>query len=261
MLRTEKYTDWRFRQHNNFRGPNFTRFRDHKLALYDGALRYIDTEIGRLLDALQLKGLLEETLIIVTSDHGEEFWDHARQERAMAEDPRNFWGIGHGHSMYQELLWVPLIMRGPMVPAGLRVDCTARLVDIMPTALQILGLPVPQGIRGKSLVPQMLPDAAASGCQPTVSLAESPAYGPDSKAIVYDRYKLVYRPGGVNQLFDLEADPAELSDLADERPDLVAELIDLMEQELAGIDRSDPGEAMELSPGTVEQLRALGYLD
>ena len=259
--RDKRYRDWRFGSHNNFKDPNFTLFRDHKLALYDGALRYVDTEIGRLLDALQQAGQLEETLIVVTSDHGEEFWDHAKQERELAQDPRGFWGIGHGHSMYQELLRVPLIFRGPGIDEGRRVECPARLVDVVPTSLEALGLPTPGGLRGNSLTAFVATSQGAPDCQPQPSLAESPAYGPDTRAITYGRFKLIRRYDGFVQLFDLNGDPGEMVDLSQERPELVAELTALMEQELSNIASSVSDDTMEFDEDTLEQLRSLGYID
>ncbi len=259
--RGKPHTDWRFGSHNNFKGPNFRQFRDHRLALHDGALRYVDTEIGRLIDTLQQAGHMKDTLIVVTSDHGEEYWDHAAQERALAEDPRGLWGIGHGHSMYQELLRVPLLFRGPGIEEGRRIDCPARLVDIVPTAMEMLGLPIPGGLRGTSLTPFLSTTVKSPICEPRPSLAESPAFGPDSKAITFGGYKLVRRYDGFVQLFDLERDPGELIDLSDERPELVAELTDLIEHELSGVDPDASDETMDFDEDTLEQLRTLGYID
>ena len=259
--RGQMHTDWQFGRHDNFKGPNFMEFRDHKLALYDGALRWVDTEIGRLLDWLDRAGRLEETLIVVTSDHGEEFWDHAEQGRALAQDPRGIWGIGHGHSMYQELLRVPLVLRGPGIEQNRRIECPVDLVDVMPTALEVLGLPVPEGLRGSSLTPYLSTGKVPPKCEPQPSLAESPAYGPDTKAITFGRYKLVRRYDGFVQLFDLVSDPQELHDLSTERPYLVTQLRERIDQELAGVDVSESDATMEFDDDTLEQLRALGYLD
>ena len=259
--RGKTHTDWLFGSHDNFEGPHFKSFRSHKLALYDGALSYVDSEIGRLLDRLQESGDLDQTLLVVTSDHGEEFWDHAEQERVLAQDPRGFWGIGHGHSMYQELLRVPLVFRGPGIDEGRRFACPSRLVDIVPTSLDLLGLPIPDGLRGASLRPFLSPTKGALDCEPQPSLAESPAYGPDSRAITFGRFKLIRRYDGFVQLFDLHADPEEMLDLSAERPELVAELTDLMDSELAGIDTTASDETMEFDEDTLEQLRSLGYID
>ena len=102
---------------------------------------------------------------------------------------------------------------------------------------------------------------ATPSCEPQPSLAESPAYGPDSRAITFGRFKLIRRYDGFVQLFDLHADPDEMVDLSAERPELVAELTVLMERELSGIDTSVSDETMEFDDDTLEQLRSLGYID
>ena len=259
--RGQTHSDWQFGSHDEFNGSNFTAFRDHKLALYDGALRYIDTEIGRLLDFLQESGHMDDTLIVVTSDHGEEFWDHAEAQRSAAQDPRGLWGIGHGHSMYQELLWIPLVVRGPGVLPGRRVACPAQLVDIVPTALAALGLTLPSGLRGTSLTPFLSGSPQPPTCEPRPSLAESPAYGPDTKSLTFGRFKLVRRYDGLVQLFDLGSDPGEELDLAAERPELVTQLSEQMDRQLAGVDAAGSDETMEFDEDTLEQLRSLGYID
>ncbi|MBW2276251.1 MAG: sulfatase-like hydrolase/transferase, partial [Deltaproteobacteria bacterium] len=99
----------------------------HLEALYDGEITYHDDEIVRLHDHLAENGLLDDTLIIITSDHGEEFFDHG--------------SVGHGHSVYEELLHVPLIVRLPGATAGegARCDAEVGLIDVLPTACRILG--------------------------------------------------------------------------------------------------------------------------
>ncbi len=107
-------------------------------ALYDGEIRYNDQAIGSLLDALREHDLLKSTLIVLTADHGEEFWEHGR--------------LGHGRSLYDEVLHVPLILRLPGgVPA--RIADQVELVDVMPTLLDLSGIPIPEDLSGKSLRP------------------------------------------------------------------------------------------------------------
>jgi arylsulfatase A-like enzyme len=88
---------------------------------------------------LQRLGLEKQTLFVVTADHGEEFWDHAEVERRLSGDPREIWGIGHGHSLFQELLRVPLVVAGPRVARGRRVDCGVSLLDVAPSVLECWG--------------------------------------------------------------------------------------------------------------------------
>jgi arylsulfatase A-like enzyme len=108
-------------------------------ALYDGEIRMADEYFGRLLDALSDRGLLDNTLVVLTSDHGEEFLEHR--------------GVAHGQTLYAELVRVPLVVRLPgSARSGRHVDALAQHVDIFPTVLDVIGLPVPQGLDGLSLL-------------------------------------------------------------------------------------------------------------
>ena len=147
-------------------------FISHLHDWYDGSIRAMDAEIGRLLAHLRTLGLYEKTLVVFTSDHGEEFLEHG-------------W-MFHGQSAYGELANVPLIMRRPgAVPAGVTIDQTVRSIDIMPTVLELSGLPVPEGIQGRSLIP-LLSSAQGTAVPPggisSGRLAEIPLLVPHGKA-------------------------------------------------------------------------------
>ncbi|MHC4867678.1 MAG: sulfatase family protein, partial [Planctomycetota bacterium] len=112
--------------------------------LYDGMIRIVDTEIGRLFERLKELGLDDKTLVILMSDHGEEFFDHGE--------------AGHGpwlsFPMYSEVTHVPLIVRWPgVIPEGAEVYETVRTIDVMPTILELCRLPVPEAVQGQSLLP------------------------------------------------------------------------------------------------------------
>ncbi|MBC8329993.1 MAG: sulfatase-like hydrolase/transferase [Planctomycetes bacterium] len=104
---------------------------------YDACIHEVDAAVGQILDELERRGELENTLVVLTSDHGEEFYEHG--------------GWGHGQSLHAELLGVPLILAGPRVPRGVRVPGQVRSVDIMPTVLQASGLEPPAGCSGEVL--------------------------------------------------------------------------------------------------------------
>src|SRR6185295_9750999 len=109
----------------------------HLLALYDGEIRYADTEVGRVLDHLAARGLDRSTLVLITSDHGEEFLDHGSWE--------------HQKTLYEEVVRVPLAIRGPgIVPRRERAQVS--LLDVAPTILAWAGLPVPPTANGRSLL-------------------------------------------------------------------------------------------------------------
>lgn len=171
--------------------------------LYDGTIAYVDAAIGALIDALETRGLLANTLVVITADHGEELWDHG--------------AFFHGQSLYDELLHVPLIVRLPgAAAAGTVVDATVRAVDIVPTIVDGLGLPSLLESAGKSLL-------AARG---------RPATGPDREVFARAAnpvfpHRFALRRGihkyivtvetGAEELYDLDADPGERVNLLGER--------------------------------------------
>ena len=259
-----EHADWSFDRQSDLADPEFRRFRAHKIALYDGALLYVDTEIGRLLDALSRLGRRDDTLVVVTADHGEEFWDHAEAERQMGGDPRGVWGIGHGHTLYQELLHVPLLVAGPGWDEGRRVPCRVSLLDVAPTVLAALGLPGRPAMRGASLAGAIGGPDDAGACPRSAVAAESTAYGPDARALVWSGWKLIERAGAGPALYDLQKDPGERHDLAGCRPRTLAALSGLLAHELAprrgGSGQVSPPQApLAPDPETVRQLRSLGY--
>jgi arylsulfatase A-like enzyme len=212
---------------------------------YDEELLALDGELGRLLDGMAERGLLETTLVVLTSDHGEELFDHG--------------GFEHGHSTFQELLHVPLMAWGPGVRAG-RIEAPVSHVDLLPTLLDALGRPLPADLAGVSLWPLL---RGGSAPPERMLVAEGLLYGADQRAVVRWPWKLVLRAdGGQTGLFDLSADPGERHDLSAERPEVLARL----QTEPAA--RLPDGEqlrartrAAELDEQTRGQLRSLGYVD
>ena len=116
-----------------------------KRALYDASILDADAEIGRILETLHRGGELRNTLVVVLSDHGEEFHDHAALGRLLAQDPRGVYGIGHGHTLFEEQLRVPLVIMGPGARPGVVIEESISLVDLMPTLLGYLQVPAPDG--------------------------------------------------------------------------------------------------------------------
>jgi arylsulfatase A-like enzyme len=105
-----------------------TRDLEHVIALYDGEILFTDERVGHVIEALDRNGLADETLVVVTSDHGQEFFEHG--------------GKGHARTLFDEVLLVPLIMRWPgRIPAGQRIEAQVRHLDIMPTLLGYAGVP------------------------------------------------------------------------------------------------------------------------
>ncbi len=110
------------------------------IALYDAEIHFTDHNVGRLLDVLSSSGRADNTLVIFLSDHGEEFLEHE--------------ALGHKHSLFEESVLVPLIMRLPeVIPANRSIDEVVCLTDIAPTILELTGVPIPENMWGRSIVP------------------------------------------------------------------------------------------------------------
>ncbi len=168
------------------------------IAQYDGEIRYVDHHVGRLLDRLDDLGLQENTLLILTADHGEEFWDHGSWE--------------HGHTLYNELVHVPLIIRGPCgFDSPCRIDAVVRHIDIAPTLADIGGAALHPDAHGASLLPLL----SGNSQSPRIAFSEGLIRNAEKKAIRDGDRKLVYDSfGGASELYDLRADPRELENLA-----------------------------------------------
>ena len=117
---------------------------------YDAEVAWTDALVGRFVESLRTTGRLDDTLVIVTSDHGEGLGDHGEET--------------HGYFVYESTLRVPLVLRGPGVKAGTRLDGVARTIDLLPTILQLTASPPPVG-RPSPAAASRLPCAARGGCR------------------------------------------------------------------------------------------------
>ena len=224
-------------------------------ALYDAQTAFADEQIGVVLDELRQLDLANNTLVVVFSDHGEEFWEHADAHRLYGTDPRGIYGLGHGQSLYQELLSVVFLMAGGNLPEGRVVKGAVGLRDLAPTVLDAMGLPIGDTMEGASLLP-----AIASGQAEREVFSESIAYGYEKKALRIGDWKyIVSLPDSVDELYDLSADPGESTNLAEKEPRRTA----AMRRRVEEIVQTFPVEetaAAEISPETRRNLQALGYL-
>ena len=229
---------------------------------YDGAIRGMDTEIGRLMDRLRDLGIADRTVIAFYADHGEEFHDHGR--------------MWHGQSVYGELIRVPLILWGPgSVPKGLKVEEPVELIDVMPTLLELSGVAVPKEAQGQSLRPLLAPEPGHPW-KPRPPIAEKqptteggfPASG-ESYAIMHGNWKLirhVVRETGKPEfeLFDFYGDPLDQKDVAPAHPDVVARMSKTLEDwhlmASAAKLKPDSEATKNMSREQLEQLRSLGYV-
>lgn len=206
--------------------------------LYRGEVQYVDHWIGRLLAGLRTAGALDNTLVLVTADHGEEFLDHG--------------GLKHGHTVYEELVAVPLIVGLPGgARAGTVVAEPVSLLAIAPTLRAVAGLATLPGAR--------LWGTGNKGVRPLVenwAWGEGPRAGPQ-RALIDGPLKLIeYAAAGRSELFDLDHDPHETTALADQGP---AGPMRAVLDSLAGATEewSVPG---TVDPALFEKLKAMGYV-
>ena len=216
---------------------------------YDGEVAWSDELVGRLDAALVRLGLAGDTLLVVTSDHGEGLGDHGEAV--------------HGFFVYESTLAVPLLMRGPGIPAGVRLAVTARSVDLMPTVLDLMGV-MPDASRrpsGRSLA-AALRGGPAPPEEPTYAESLTPRlhFGwSDLRALREGRFKYIQAPRP--ELYDLGQDPREQHDLARADPAKAAALRSALDARLAG-ERvvAQSAAAAAVPPELLEQLGALGYV-
>ena len=216
---------------------------------YDGEVAWSDELVGRLDAALARLGLTGDTLLVVTSDHGEGLGDHGEAV--------------HGFFVYESTLAVPLLMRGPRIPAGLRLPVTVRSVDVMPTVLDLMGvMPASRAPSGRSLA-GALRGGPSPPEEPTYAESLTPLlhFGwSDLRALREGRFKYIQAPRP--ELYDLRQDPQELHDLARADPAkagaLRAALAARLEKER--VVAQSAAFAAAVPPELLEQLGALGYV-
>ena len=201
---------------------------DYIRALYDGEICYADRAIGDLIAGLDERNLTDNTLIVFLSDHGEEFFEHG--------------GFEHGHTLYNELIKVPLIVLLPgQIPANARISQHVRLIDIAPTVLDFLGIPPAPHLEGVSLRPLITGEgetAAPEGCllPPGIGYSESMLYGTERKSILAYPWKYTYEVmSGNHTLFNLKADPGETTDIAGTNADALRPMEELLARTMFGI--------------------------
>jgi arylsulfatase A-like enzyme len=227
---------------------------------YDATVRAADRHMERLLDVLARSGLMERAIVVLTADHGEEFWEHG--------------GLYHGKTLYEEILRVPLIVSSPGAPRGRTVDEPVSLVDLAPTILGLAGMPADPRMLGRSLASLW----RGEGRDDSAVFAEVNCQNQAQRSmIVTSRHKLIESPDQSKmldcfrnryaeplELYDLSVDPGEKVNLARQKPEEMTALRARLEQQREAMRRlrSEYGgeDARTMSPETVDMLERLGYL-
>lgn len=213
---------------------------------YDGEVAYVDHQIGRVLGALQTRGILDSSLVIAVADHGESLGEHGEDE--------------HGVFLYEPVMRVPLIMAGPAMRSGHVSSEQVRVIDLVPTTLDLLGLPAVSGFDGESLRTLL-----AGGTRQTIPAAYAESYYPklhygwsELRSLRADGWKVIDAPRP--ELYAVGKDAAEASNQFDAQ----RALGDRMVAEAARLDRELSGgqttQTAAPSRETLERLRSLGYV-
>ncbi|HVR29952.1 MAG TPA: sulfatase [Thermoanaerobaculia bacterium] len=216
----------------------------HLEALYATEVRWVDRWVGRLLDAVPAERRAN-TIVVVTSDHGEELYEHG--------------GFKHGRTLYEEQLRVPLLVRWEAaLPASRRIEAPVRLVDLAPTLLEAAGVRAPdRSLSGRSLLPHLLAgdepeDAAVFAERLNFGPAQAAVVSRGKKLVLFDLYGRAPTEGSMQErlveeeaakqpriaLYDLDRDPLERRNLVAEAPALLRRLLPLVHR---GLDRTTPG--------------------
>jgi arylsulfatase A-like enzyme len=172
----------------------------HLLALYDGEIAWTDSFIGRLRADLEKAGILDDTVIVITSDHGTEFFEHGDK--------------GHRKTLHDEVIRIPLVVRYPKkLPRGMKIEDLSRGIDVGPTVLELAGFPPPADVLGTSLVPEIQnPGTRVVGRV----VSELNSVGRNLRSVRTLKWKLVDKIGASEHwYFDLQRDPAERIPMSD----------------------------------------------
>ena len=219
--------------------------------LYEAEIAEVDQNIGVFIQHLKERGVYDDSLIIITSDHGDEFWEHD--------------SVDHGHTLYAELLHVPLIVKMPSQTFGTVIDSRVTTSSIVPTVLDICGIEYdPKSFKAVSLEQEIVnreqPDSVNV-------VATGLLYYENCISVQFDHYKYIEQmDNGTQELYDLSADPEELFNIANDNDKLLSRAQNIIEQareKSFRIRKSQNYQRMDevqIDRANLEMLRGLGYV-
>lgn len=238
--------------HHPYAPPQpYQRFGNERKDLYDGEIRYLDDQLAGLFGILDEMGHLDNTLVVVTSDHGEEFLEHGKRY--------------HGGTLYREQLHVPWILSWKdQLPAGLRLTGRVRNLDIVPTLVDLVGIRADDSYQGVSLK-QRIYDRDGASDLPLEAFAQVGLNDviPDSDlvCVLAGTWKYIKnRNTSWHRLFDHSVDPSEQTDLCATHPEIAGQLAKRLEQFVREHGGEGPVEKVGLDEELIARLRSLGYL-
>ncbi len=229
--------------------------------VYNASILELRKAIATVLDDLVERELIDETMVVLYSDHGEEFWDHEAQQAPLEEDPRGTFGFGHGQSLYQELLHVPLLIWHPGIKGKRRQELVS-LIDVLPSLVAWLELENANiEVSGKWLPP--LRESFFGFSRDRQVWSSGIAYGPE---------KISSRTGSMKSIFslqddrfefyDLDADPGEVAPIDDDTLIMAFDTLtgDYLEMEDRNQYPTEQSDSSRMEPGQLDDLKAIGYL-
>jgi arylsulfatase A-like enzyme len=243
--------------------------RTENVARYDGDIRRADDYVGKLRRRLDVLGLASRTLVVILSDHGEEFGDRFP-----------VWNDGHGHSLFEEQIHVPLVLVGPGIPEGRRVGRAVDLTAVAPTVLDFLDVPQAARSSRASLLGSV--EDGPHAREDSVAFSEDVWIGPATRAVRTREWKLIEQGESLPERFiDREArrkiaehvrtlphrmllhlltDPGERDDVLGSGETVATRLHHVLRARLGGRADKGPDADIEVEGEVLERLRALGYL-
>ena len=242
---------------------NYDQYRANVSDLYDGDLRFTDEHLGKVFDTLRKVGILENTIVIITSDHGYVMpGEHGKYE-------------GYANNLYEGCVRVPLIIRYPQeIPGNTMIDEQVRLIDIAPTILNLAGYEKHPEFQGVSLLPLM----QGKPMDPIIAYAEALNDGPERKMVRTEIYKYIYIPEMIEEklkeltdfgltaqqreLFHLPDDPWERHNLIEEKKDVMTDYQHMVDNFIiAGKNEGvSSGNVFEMDEEMIQKLKGLGYI-
>jgi arylsulfatase A-like enzyme len=223
---------------------------------YDAGIRTADDGLKKLVTLLDTLGLMENTVLLITSDHGEELLERGR--------------VQHGFTLYEELTHVPLILRPPGGTVPQHIPDLVEVIDVFPTLLEYAGLPRPEKTQGVSLIRFLDPSDAGSPWKKTAFSEVD--YQANKYALRTDTWKIIHNPvtgaeGACREfeLYELASDPEEIRDLAGESRyfETLRKRVTLFRKNLEAFSASLKGKGQkvgDLDPALLNELRAQGYV-
>jgi len=228
--------------------------RQHLESQYDGGIAYMDFHIGALISRLKETGLYDNTLFIVTSDHGEAFGEKDLMQ--------------HGNSVYQNQVYVPLVIKYPGISRQEVVDTFVSAVDIMPTVLDTLGYEIPENIQGTSLLKLEQGDdriVISESFSTRKNISWSRRFYRIERAVFSGDMKLISSTAGKHELYNISTDPEENENLYSKDAAVGVGLKGRLDQWLATVKDESPSETgvgshNQLDKDALDRLKALGYI-